>query len=72
MGTAGPIRLAREYLTKDNEEGLFFVFNSDIACEFPLDKLLAFHRSHGKEGTIFLAQVEDPSKYGVVVYAGDG
>lgn len=72
MGTAGPIRLAKDLLMKDNEEGLFFVFNADVACEFPLDQLLKFHRAHGKEGSIFLAQVEDPSKYGVVVCAPDG
>ena len=36
LGTAGPIRLAKEYLVKGNESGLFFVFNSDIICKFPL------------------------------------
>lgn len=40
MGTAGPIRLAKDILLKDNPEGLFFVFNSDVACEFPLEKML--------------------------------
>jgi mannose-1-phosphate guanylyltransferase len=55
MGTAGPIRLAKDVLLKDNEDGMFFVFNSDIACEFPLASLVAFHKSHGKEGSIFLA-----------------
>lgn len=37
MGTAGPIRLAKDILLKDNAAGLFFVFNSDVACEFPLE-----------------------------------
>ena len=36
MGTAGPIRLAKDLIMKDNEEGLFFVFNSDIICDFPI------------------------------------
>lgn len=72
MGTAGPLKLAEEVLTKDNESGLFFVFNSDIICEFPLQKLIEFHKAHGKEGTIMLTQVEEPSKYGVVVYEPDG
>ena len=44
MGTAGPIRLAKELILKDNPEGLFFVLNSDIICEFPFDKLIAFHK----------------------------
>jgi len=29
--------------------------------------MVAFHKAHGKEGTIMVTQVEDPSKYGVVV-----
>lgn len=36
LGTAGPIRLARDHIVKDNPEGIFFVLNSDIICEFPL------------------------------------
>lgn len=67
MGTAGPLALAREALTADGNE-LFFVFNSDISCTFPLKDLLEFHKKHGKEGTIMVTPVEDPSKYGVVVY----
>lgn len=72
MGTAGPIRLAQEHILKDNEQGLFFVFNSDVICEYPLDKLIAFHKGHGKEGTIIVTEVQDPSKYGVVVAKEDG
>lgn len=72
MGTAGPLKLAEEALRKDNEEGLFFVFNSDVTCDFPLHKMLEFHKAHGKEGTIMLTQVSDPSKYGVVLHDQDG
>jgi len=54
MGTAGPIKLAQEQLIKDNKEGIFFVFNSDVICELPMAELLKFHKSHGKEGTIML------------------
>jgi mannose-1-phosphate guanylyltransferase len=67
MGTAGPIRLAKDIILKDNSDGLLFVFNSDVICNYPLDKLIEFHKGHGKEGTIMVTQVEDPSKYGVVV-----
>lgn len=67
MGTAGPLKLAEDKLTKDNPDGLFFVFNSDVICDFPLTKLIDFHKSHGGEGTILLTGVEDPSKYGVVL-----
>ena len=40
---------------------------SDVICDFPLKKLLAFHKERKAEGTILVTKVEDPSKYGVVV-----
>jgi mannose-1-phosphate guanylyltransferase len=70
MGTAGPIHLARSHLLADSEP--FFMFNSDVICDFPLTAMLAFHRAHGGEGTILVTQVSDPSKYGVVVADGSG
>jgi len=70
MGTAGPLALAKSILSEDGEP--FFVLNSDITCEYPLSALLAFHKSHGKEGTIMVTKVEEPSKYGVVVSKESG
>jgi len=69
LGTAGPLALAKDLL-KDGEP--FFVLNSDVICEFPFADLLAFHKSHGAEGTIMVTKVEEPSKYGVVVSQEDG
>ncbi|XP_015599939.1 mannose-1-phosphate guanyltransferase beta [Cephus cinctus] len=69
LGTAGPLALVRETLSSGDEP--FFVLNSDIICEFPFKQLVQFHKNHGKEGTIIVTKVEEPSKYGVVVY-GDG
>lgn len=63
----GPLRLAKDLLVKDNNEGLFFVLNSDVICDFPFHEMIKFHKNHGKEGTILLTQVSDPTKYGVVV-----
>ena len=57
MGTAGPLKLAEDKLTKDNPDGLFFVFNSDVICDFPLTKLIDFHKSHGGEGTIMVTYI---------------
>jgi mannose-1-phosphate guanylyltransferase len=65
LGTAGPLALARSILTKDDSP--FFVLNSDVICEFPFAEFLQFHKQHGKEGSILVTKVEDPSKYGVVV-----
>jgi len=69
LGTAGPLALAKEFL---NDGEPFFVLNSDIICEFPFADLLAFHKSHGGEGTIMVTKVEEPSKYGVVLSREDG
>ena len=46
---------------------MFFVFNADIICDYPLDKMVEFHKSHGKQGTIVVTEVEEPSRYGVIV-----
>jgi mannose-1-phosphate guanylyltransferase len=71
LGTAGPLRLAAKHLDDGSGEP-FFVFNSDVTCEYPLAELLAFHRAHGREGTIMVTKVDEPSKYGVVVHGADG
>jgi len=68
LGTAGPIALAKNYILEGGRNEPFFVLNSDITSEFPLSDLYKFHKKHGKEGTIMVTQVLEPSKYGVVVY----
>ncbi|KAL4716253.1 hypothetical protein ACJJTC_004747 [Scirpophaga incertulas] len=70
LGTAGPLALARKLLDSSTEP--FFVLNSDVICDFPFKELAKYHRQHGKEGTIVVTKVEEPSKYGVVVYKEDG
>lgn len=66
MGTAGPLALARHHF--ENTDEPFFVLNSDVICDFPFAEMIAFHKSHKCEGTIMVTKVEEPSKYGVVVY----
>lgn len=34
--------------------------------------MIKFHKSHGKEGTIMVTKVDEPSKYGVVVAKENG
>ena len=48
------------------------MFNSDIICQFPLKQLLDFHKSRKAEGTLMVTQVEDPSRYGVILYNEEG
>ncbi|RXG52584.1 Mannose-1-phosphate guanyltransferase beta [Armadillidium vulgare] len=67
LGTAGPIKLAEKTLFSESNEP-FFVLNSDIICDFPFTQMVKFHKQHGKEGTIVVTKVEEPSKYGVVIY----
>lgn len=67
LGTAGPLALAKEILSKDSEP--FFVLNSDVICDFPFEQMIEFHKKHGSQGTILVTKVQDPSKYGVVVCA---
>merc|ERR1711972_77223 len=40
----------------------------DVICDFPFRDMVAFHKNHGREGTIVVTKVEEPSKYGVVVF----
>lgn len=70
LGTAGPLALAKHLLKASSEP--FYVLNSDVICDFPFKQLELFHRSHGKEGTIVVTKVEEPSKYGVVLYDDHG
>lgn len=70
LGTAGPLALAKNILAENDSP--FFVLNSDIICDFPFKQLLQFHKNHGKEGTIIVTKVEEPSKYGVVLCNDDG
>ena len=66
LGTAGPLALAKNILGKDDEP--FFVLNSDVICDFPFKDMVKFHKAHNREGTIVVTKVDEPSKYGVVVY----
>lgn len=72
VGTAGPLKFAEQIVKEGNKAGFVLVFNSDIICDYPLQKLIDFHKAHGKEGTIVLATVEDPSRFGVVLMEEDG
>mmetsp|Transcript_7768 Transcript_7768/g.10970 ORF Transcript_7768/g.10970 Transcript_7768/m.10970 type:complete len:106 (+) Transcript_7768:157-474(+) len=67
LGTAGPIGLAAPHLLEDNRDGLFFVLNSDIVCHYEFDKMIERHRQHQGVATLCVKEVEDPSKFGVVV-----
>lgn len=39
-----------------------------VTCTYPLKDLMDYHVKHKAEATIFVTKVEEPSKYGVVVF----
>lgn len=69
LGTAGAIRFAAEASEIDER---FIVCNGDVLTALDLTSLLAFHEERGAEATIHLAQVVDPSAFGVVPRYADG
>ncbi len=69
LGTAGAIRFAADQL---GVEERFVVCNGDVLTGLDLGALVKFHDDHGAEATIALAQVDDPSRFGVVPTFPDG
>eukprot|EP00177_Eucheuma_denticulatum_P001922 GFKZ01003431.1.p1 GENE.GFKZ01003431.1~~GFKZ01003431.1.p1 ORF type:complete len:359 (+),score=55.92 GFKZ01003431.1:772-1848(+) len=69
MGTAGPIKLAEQYL---NDGEPFFVLNSDVACEYPFEDMIAYQKDTGAAGVLLATPVDDPSKFGVILYDDQG
>jgi NDP-sugar pyrophosphorylase family protein len=68
LGTAGAIKNA-EPLVGDER---FLVLNADVLTDADLTALVSFHVDKGAEATILLAEVDDPSAFGVVPTEPDG
>ena len=62
--TGGRLRRVREYLNED-----FFLTYGDGVADIDLNKLLAFHRSHGRLATV--TSVVPPGRFGALELAGD-
>jgi mannose-1-phosphate guanylyltransferase len=71
MGTAGGLKRVQESFAFFDEE-TFLVIGGDDLANIDLTEMLRFHREKGALATIGLAQVEDPSQFGVVVLEDDG
>ncbi|MBD3210975.1 MAG: NTP transferase domain-containing protein [Candidatus Lokiarchaeota archaeon] len=63
MGTAGALKLAEPFLKDDN----FFMLNGDVILNFNFKEMLRYHEEFNGIGTIASRQVEDPSRYGVLI-----
>jgi len=69
LGTAGPIRLAANLMSKDDP---FFVINGDIVSNIDIRGMLAMHEEKKADATIALVSVSDPSPYGSVLTDSNG
>jgi NDP-sugar pyrophosphorylase family protein len=67
LGTAGAIRFAA-----DGIDERIVVCNGDVLTGLDLGAMVRFHDERGAEATISLAQVDDPSAFGVVPTQVDG
>lgn len=65
LGTAGPLNLAREYLTDT-----FVMCNADELKNIDLNEMYLFHKENGAAATLALTTVADPSQYGVAKLMG--
>lgn len=68
LGTGGPLKLALPYFQYDNE---VFVLNSDIICCYPFRDLYEKHHTLKKKCTILTKDVDDPSRFGVIIRQND-
>ncbi len=66
LGTAGPLNLARPYLTDT-----FVMCNADELKNIDLSEMYMFHKENGAAATIALTTVADPSQYGVAKLMGN-
>ncbi len=66
LGTAGPIRLAKNKL--DNN---FLVLNGDVICNVDFRELILAFSKNRKTGTILLNEVADASRFGVAELQGN-
>jgi mannose-1-phosphate guanylyltransferase len=66
LGTAGPLNLARPYLTDT-----FVMCNADELKNIDLNEMYIFHKEIGAAATIALTTVADPSQYGVAKLTGN-
>lgn len=65
MGTAGPISLAKDYISKS-----FLFLNVDTLMDPNIYEMYEFHRKQRKLATVLLTTVDDPTRYGVVKMRG--
>ncbi len=72
LDTAGAIRFAHTAAGMDDSADPFLVANGDVITDLDVGEMLRLHRTARAEATVHLIEVDDPSRYGVVVSDPDG
>ena len=67
LGTAGGVKVCEERLSDT-----FLVISGDCFTQIDLSRALAFHRQHHADATILLKEVDDPTRYGIVLTDAEG
>jgi mannose-1-phosphate guanylyltransferase len=63
LGTAGGVRRQIDFL----QGGTFAIVSGDVVTDLDLSRLLAFHQARGAMVTMAVKDVDNPSRFGVVV-----
>lgn len=63
LGTAGGVRKVKDFFGGET----FLIVSGDTLTDINLARLLKFHRTKAAAATIAVKEVEDPSRYGVVI-----
>ncbi|MFA4819909.1 MAG: sugar phosphate nucleotidyltransferase [Candidatus Aenigmatarchaeota archaeon] len=66
MGTAGPISLARDYISKN-----FVLLNVDTLMNPNIHEMYEFHKRNKKLATVLLTTTDDTTQFGVVKMRGN-
>jgi mannose-1-phosphate guanylyltransferase len=63
LGTAGGVGRQADFL----KDSTFVIVSGDVVTDIDLSQMLAFHRSRGALITMAVKEVDDPSRFGIVV-----
>jgi mannose-1-phosphate guanylyltransferase len=63
LGTAGGVRRQADFL----KDSTFVIVSGDVVTDIDLSQMLAFHKSRGALVTMAVKEVDDPSRFGIVV-----
>jgi len=67
-GTAGAVRLAKEYIGDEN----FIIISGDLVTDFNFQEIFDFHKAKNSKLSIGLTSVENPLQFGVVIANDEG